>query len=635
MSHEIRTPMNAVVGLSRLMLGMPLGPKVRRYAEMIDASSRALLNIINDILDFSKIEAGKYQIHRAPCEPGMIVQEVAELLAEKAQGKGIDLIYRVAPEVPRIVEADADRVRQVLTNLVGNAVKFTDHGEVYIQVLAQPGSDGEVMLRIEVRDTGIGVSEDMREHIFESFSQADGSLVRKHGGTGLGLAISKQLVRLMGGTIAVESQLGKGSCFFFTLPVKVIDATSAVRAQPASLGKRALIACDNEHAGAAIAEHVTAWGMSAVLVKTEVEAALALTAGPRIDIVVISETQSGTQGKQLIAALRPHAKGVPVVLLSQLRADSTRNELAQEVAAQLAQPVRMSELYECLARVLLPGSLRPANNQVYANPRHFAGAHVLVVDDNEMNQFVAKEQLERLGCKVDQAFDGRQALEAVFRHEYALVFMDCQMPVMDGYTATREIRARETGARRNVIVALTAHALEGERDHVLAAGMDDYLTKPVRPQTLQRTLSRWVKGEQAAATDLADEEFSPPEREASAHAVESDEEPAKFEDCATALLQLFLEKVPSQLEQLDGALALGEIDEVRAQAHKLKGSLLTVSARQLAELAQGLQHAAEQGDLSQCDAPLAALMARFFVLEKRVKAELSDRSRKARGVSNG
>jgi signal transduction histidine kinase/DNA-binding response OmpR family regulator len=604
MSHEIRTPMNAVVGLSKLMLGMTLSDKLRRYAEMIDASSRALLSIINDILDFSKLEAGKYKIVPSPCEAATLVQDVAELLSGKADEKRIDLVYRIAPNVPREVEVDGDRVRQVLTNLVGNAIKFTERGEVYISVEAQPLDAEHIELKVRVQDTGPGIAEELRARIFEAFSQGDGTLVRKHGGTGLGLAISKEMVRLMGGTLGVESELGKGSVFWFALPVRVLDASSAVRGQATSLGKRALLCCENVNARAALTEHFAAWGMEVVHAASlaEVEAALH---GPALDVVIVAESQTGEAGRQALAALRSLPARPPVILLAQARGKSSQ----PDVTAQLAQPVRMSALYETVAGVLEPGRVRPANNQLRSQARSYRGQRVLVVDDNQMNQFVAAEQLALFGCDIDQAFDGQQAVEAILRGDYALVFMDCQMPVMDGYTATRLVREREQG-KHTVIVALTAHALEGERDRVIAAGMDDYLTKPLRPQALQKALERWLEG-------TAVSELPAPEHQ-----------PDGLSDSSSALLQLFLEQVPMQLEQLDAAVALGERDEARALAHKLKGSLLTVGADALATIAQAIQHAVERGEHERAEAELAQLVQGVIELDKRVRGELARRARK-------
>jgi signal transduction histidine kinase/CheY-like chemotaxis protein len=637
MSHEIRTPMNAVVGLSKLMLGMSLGPKLRRYAEMIDASSRSLLGIINDILDFSKIEAGKYEIVSAPMEPALVVQEVAELLSDRAQAKGIDLVYRIAPDVPRLVEADADRVRQVLLNLVGNAVKFTEQGEVYIQLSARPAADGRSELRFEVHDSGIGIPQADQARIFEAFSQADGSLVRKHGGTGLGLTISKQLVLLMGGTVGLESELGRGSCFWFALPVRVLDGASAVASKPTSLGRRALIVCDNLHAATGLREHMTAWGMSASVVASVAEftqgAPEPSADASAFDIVVVCETQRGTRGEQVVAELRGASPrvGRPVVVL-ELGGASARAEPSREVAAQLAQPVRMSELYECLSRILSPSDTHRASDKTHTpqSARRFAGARVLVVDDNEINQFVAAEQLQRLGCTVEQALNGRQAVDKVLAHEYALVLMDCQMPVMDGYEATREIRAREQG-RRTVIVALTAHALEGERDRVLKVGMDDYLTKPVRPALLQRTMERWIDPS-AAVGDVAGGD---PRSTAVEQGEPENDVGYSLDECSSELLQLMLGRVPEQLELLDGALALGEVADVRAHAHKLKGSLLAVTANALARLAEELQQMAENGDLSGADEVQARLLARYWELERSVKEELSRRSRAEKEAANG
>jgi signal transduction histidine kinase/DNA-binding response OmpR family regulator len=633
MSHEIRTPMNAVVGLSKLMLGMPLSTKLRRYAEMIDASSRALLGIINDILDFSKLEAGKYQIIRSPCEVAQLVQEVAELLSGKADEKGIDLVYRVAPAVPRVTEIDPDRVRQVLTNLVANAIKFTERGEVYILVDARTLSDTQVELRLSVHDTGPGISEEMQTQIFEAFSQGDGSLVRKQGGTGLGLTISQELVRLMGGALSVESELGKGSEFSFTLPARVLDKSSAVRGQATSVGRTALIACDNEHARTAIAEHVKAWGMTAVISASPIEAEeqlrRAAQGGPRIDIVILSETQTGLPGAETLLALRNlnQTERRPVVFLSHARSTGALADVRTDVTAQLPQPVRMSELYECVVGVLQPGSLRPAVNQRREAKKSYRGAHILVVDDNQMNQFVAAEQLELLGCTVDQAMDGQQAVDAVFKRDYALVLMDCQMPVMDGYTATRTIRARERADQHTVIIALTAHALDGERERVTSAGMDDYLTKPLRPQTLQRALERWIKGvhQNQVTEEVSSVEVTPP------GSVDS----TSLADCSSALLQMFLEQVPAQLEQLDGAVALGELEEAQKCAHKLKGSLLTVDADELASLSQAVQFALAQGDVTQAESLLAELVRGVVALEASVRSELLQRTRARRGVGHG
>ncbi len=612
MSHEIRTPMNAVVGLSKLMLNMALSQKLRRYAEMIDASSRALLSLINDILDFSKLEAGKYKIMPTPTELSSIVQEVAELLSSKADEKRIDLVYRVAPSVPREVEVDGDRVRQVLTNLVGNAIKFTERGEVYVAVEAKPLEAGNVELRVSVQDTGPGVAEELRARIFEAFSQGDGTLVRKHGGTGLGLAISKEMVRLMGGALGMESELGVGSTFWFTLPVRVLDASSAVRGQVTSLGKRALVCCDNEHARGMLEEHFSAWGMQVVTAASLVEVGAALRREATIDVVIVAETQSGGNGDAALAALRQLEPRPPVVLLAQARPKPATHD----VSAQLSQPVRMSELYETVAGLLEPGKVRPANNQGRGTARSYRGKRVLVVDDNQMNQFVAAEQLALYGCDVEQAFDGQQAVDKIAQGEYALVFMDCQMPVMDGYTATRIVREREQPGKHLTIIALTAHALDGERERVTNAGMDDYLTKPLRPQALQRALERWLEG-------------TPVDSEPGAVATQHED---GLGESSTPLLRLFLDQVPMQVEQLDAAVAVGELEQARGLAHKLKGSLLTVGAQLLGELSESIQHALEKNEIEEAEAQLVQLVQGVVELEKRVRDELSSRARANKGA---
>jgi signal transduction histidine kinase/CheY-like chemotaxis protein/HPt (histidine-containing phosphotransfer) domain-containing protein len=634
MSHEIRTPMNAVVGLSKLMLGMRLNPKLRRYAELIDASSRALLGIINDVLDFSKIEAGKYRIERSSCEISLIVQEVAELLAERAHEKGIDLVYRVAPEVPRRVTADGDRIRQVLLNLVGNAVKFTERGEVYVELGVEHTLAGVVRLRFRVEDSGIGVPDEQKAHIFDAFSQADGSLVRKHGGTGLGLTISRQLVLLMDGEIGLTSQLGQGSTFWFTLPAAVEDATPASHAQPASIGRSALLVATNARAATVLDEHCRAWGIRTRVVAHTAGALTVLgEQGAAFDLVLFAESQQGERGEAFVKAVRPRLKRAKLVLLGLHRADAARSELDHEIAAQLTHPVRMSELYETLSNVLVGRTVRPDAPVPEHKRSSFGHARVLVVDDNAVNQFVAVEQLQRFGCQIDQAYNGKDAVDAVLSQSYDLVLMDCQMPVMDGYTATRLIREREGSAKHTVIVALTAHALDGDRAQVLAAGMDDYLTKPMRPQTLQRTLERWIgtgtaqRGDEASGVGPRPLSVSG----ASVPALDTDDELA---ESSTALLTLFMEQIPMQLERLDGALAMAEPDDVRKHAHKLKGSLLAVGARGLARIAETLQHLADDA-LPEGERLFAALMAAYPTYEERVRAELRSRARAARQANDG
>jgi signal transduction histidine kinase/CheY-like chemotaxis protein/HPt (histidine-containing phosphotransfer) domain-containing protein len=635
MSHEIRTPMNAVVGLSKLMLGMPLNPKLRRYAELIDASSRALLGIINDVLDFSKIEAGKYRIERSSCELALILQEVAELLAERAHSKGIDLVYRVAPEVPRMVTADGDRIRQVLLNLVGNAVKFTERGEVYVELSVDDTRAGVAQLRFRVEDSGIGVPDELKEHVFDAFSQADGSLVRKHGGTGLGLTISRQLVLLMDGAIGLTSQLGEGSTFWFTLPAAVEDATPAIHSRPSSIGRSALVVSANSRAATALDEHCRAWGMrTRVVAHTEAALGALGEEGAAFDLVLYAESQQAERGEAFVKAVRPRLKRAKVVLLALHRDGATRSELDHEIAAQLTHPVRMSELYETLSNVLVGRTVRPDAPVPEHKRPSFGHARVLVVDDNAVNQFVAVEQLQRFGCQIDQAYNGKDALDAVLAHSYDLVLMDCQMPIMDGYTATRLIREREGSAKHTVIVALTAHALDGDRAQVLAAGMDDYLTKPVRPQTLQRTLERWIGT--GASGPRSDEASGVGPRPVSAQAESAAQFDADDElaESSTALLTLFMEQIPMQLERLDGALAMAEPDDVRKHAHKLKGSLLAVGARRLARIAETLQHLGDDA-LPEGERLFAQLLAAYPTYEERVRAELRGRARAARQASDG
>jgi len=613
MSHEIRTPMNGVIGMIRLILKMPLEGKLRRYAETVDASASALMTIINDVLDFSKMEAGKYTLQSVPFDPGVILQESVELLANRATDKRLELVYRRAPGVPQIVTGDPDRYRQILNNLVGNAIKFTERGEVFVDLTLDEEDPESYVLRTVVQDTGIGIAPEDQAKLFSAFSQVDGSMVRRYGGTGLGLAISKRLVEMMGGKIDVFSERGVGSKFWFTIRVK----RSAAPARPslAALpdGRRALIVEASSRWARIIEEHMLAWGMKCELFHDGRPALERLHHGERFDVAVIGAQLLDIPIEAFVKELRkvPAAKELPLIVLTQLGATATLTEVENEVAAQIAKPLRLSELYECIVGAFAGGHLRTAGARPRRQTVQNRGKRILIVDDNDINQFVAVEQVEQAGFEADVAGNGAQAVELAKAGKYAAILMDCQMPIMDGYAATRAIREWEGDRVHTPIIALTAHAMAGERDKVLAAGMDDYLSKPLRPHSLERMLERYV-GETAEPVVVADAD----EHEKPAAALDMSIERSE------KLVTLFLTRVPENLAEIEAGLLLADARRVREKAHKLKGSCLAIGAELMAHEAEALQFEAERSDLAKGTLRLAALRQQYDYVSGLLRKEL-------------
>jgi two-component system sensor histidine kinase/response regulator len=498
-SHEVRTPMNGVIGMTGLLLDTTLTPDQREYARTVRASAQALLTIINDILDFSKVEAGKLEIETVDCNPSMMVEETVDLLAEAAGAKGLELSYLVDAAVPAAVGGDPGRLRQILLNLLGNAVKFTDTGDVTLRVSVDSQDERSTLLRFEVSDTGIGVPEDARSRLFQPFSQVDASTTRKYGGTGLGLAISRRLAELMGGSIGVESATGTGSTFWFTARVER-RATPAEEPRQLLANARVLIGAGHGLTGALIAQTVRRLGGAPDQVS---DASGVLDAVRRAheaqssySVVYLDERLSGGPDLALLGALAGGSglPAVPVVLLTASR-NPTRIVVDQFISGRLAKPVRASQIVRGVT-TLAGCPDRPTEAPRRETPVERAEARsrgrILLAEDNVVNQRVATRLLEKFGYRVDVVADGREAVEAFTQLGYDLVLMDCQMPEMDGFTATGAIRERETAGRRTPIVAMTAGAMPGDRERCLDAGMDDYLTKPVDVEKLRQVLDRWM-----------------------------------------------------------------------------------------------------------------------------------------------